>query len=89
MDKYKNIILVMDALKEAFTQVSIPAQVSGVEICFDVYFSDRPIRNYRDTLKTDTDMLAKYNKAMLKRGILKGGQKYYIGACHTDEDVDR
>ncbi len=79
----------MDALKEAFTAVGIPAQVSGMETCFDVYFSDRPVRNYRDTLKTDTDMLAKYNKAMLKRRILKGGQKYYIGACHTDEDVEQ
>jgi glutamate-1-semialdehyde 2,1-aminomutase len=79
----------MDALKEAFKTVGIPAQVSGMETCFDVYFSDRPVRTYRDALKTDTDMLAKYNKAILKRGILKGGQKYYVGACHTDEDVEQ
>ena len=26
-------------------------------------------------------------KTMLKHGILKGGQKFYIGACHTDADV--
>ena len=77
----------MDALEQSFTQVGIPVQVSGVEICFDLYFTDQPIKNYRDTLKADTDMLAKYNRAMLKRGILKGGQKYYIGTCHTDEDV--
>ena len=77
----------MSALKEAFTQVAIPVQVSGVEVCFDVYFTDRPVKTYRDALKTDTDMLAKYNRAMLKRGILKGSQKYYIGMCHTDEDV--
>ena len=32
-------------------------------------------------------MLEKYKKAMLEHGILKGGQKFYIGACHTDEDV--
>ena len=77
----------MAALKDAFTQVDIPAQVSGVETCFDVYFTDQPIRTYHDGLKADTRMLAKYKRAMLKRGILKGGQKFYIGACHTDEDV--
>ena len=40
-------------------------------------------------MKADRTMLAKYNQALLNRGILKGGQKYYIGACHTDEDVQR
>lgn len=79
----------MDALKDAFNRVGIPVQVSGVEICFDVYFTDQPVRNYRDGLKADRTMLAKYNQALLDRGILKGGQKYYIGACHTEEDVQR
>ncbi len=77
----------MDALGDAFAQVGIPAVVSGVETCFDVYFTDQPVNTYRDGLKADADMLEKYKKAMLRHGILKGGQKFYIGACHTDEDV--
>ncbi len=79
--------ILMNALEKAFIDVGIPVQLSGVEICFDIYFTDRPVVNHRDTLKADTAMLAKYNEAMLKRGILKGGQKYYIGVCHTPEDV--
>ena len=55
----------------------------------NVYFTDQPTTNYRDSVKADTDMLARYNAGMLKRGILKGGQKYYIGACHTEEDVEQ
>ena len=77
----------MAALKDAFTRADISVQVSGMETCFDVYFTDQPIRTYRDGLKADTRMLAKYKKAMLDHGILKGGQKFYIGACHTEEDV--
>jgi glutamate-1-semialdehyde 2,1-aminomutase len=77
----------MTALKDAFAQVDIPVQVSGMETCFDVYFTDQPIRNYRDGLKADPHLLTKYKKAMLDHGILKGGQKFYVGACHTDEDV--
>lgn len=79
----------MEALERVFTQAEIPVQVCGVEVCFDVYFTDRPIKTYRDTLSADTGMLAKYNGALLKRGILKGGQKYYTGPCHTDEDVEQ
>ena len=77
----------MTALKAAFTQVDIPVQVSGMETCFDVYFTEKPVKTYRDGLKADSDLLAKYKKAMLEHRILKGGQKFYVGACHTDEDV--
>ena len=79
----------MDAIKDAFMKVGIPVQVSGVETCFDIYFTDQPVTTYRDGLKADTDMLEKYKKAMLAHGILKGGQKFYIGACHTEEDVEQ
>jgi glutamate-1-semialdehyde 2,1-aminomutase len=79
----------MDALQDAFTQVDIPVQVSGVETCFDIYFTDQPVITYRDGLKADTDMLEKYKKAMFDHGIFKVGQKFYIGACHTDADVEQ
>lgn len=79
----------MDALERVFKQAEIPIVVSGVEACFDVYFTDQPIRTYRDTLKADAKMLGRYNAALLKRGILKGGQKYYVGPCHTDRDVEQ
>ena len=79
----------MNALEEAFKQAGIPAQVSGMETCFDVYFTDKPIRTYRDGLQADTDMLERYKKAMHKHGIHKGGQKFYVGVCHTEEDVER
>jgi glutamate-1-semialdehyde 2,1-aminomutase len=77
----------MDAIKNAFSQVGIPVQVSGVETCFDIYFIDQPVTTYRESLKADIHMLEKYKKAMLRHGILKGGQKFYIGACHTEVDV--
>ncbi len=75
--------------EEAFKQVGIPAQASGMETCFDVYFTDRPVRTYRDALKTDTGMLEKYKKAMRKHRILKNKHKYYPSLCHTDEDVEQ
>jgi len=79
----------MTALEGAFNQVGIPAQVSGMETCFDVYFTDRPVRTYRAALNTDTGMLEKYKKTMGKHRILKNSHKYYPSLCHTDEDVEQ
>ena len=33
--------------------------------------------------------MARLTSGLLERGILKGGQKYYPSAVHTDEDIDR
>ncbi len=71
------------------TQAGIPNQVVGVDACFGVYFQSEPVTTYRSTLKADKGMLARFNEVMLKNGILKGAQKYYVSTVHTDEDVER
>jgi len=76
-------------LARILTEAEIPNQVVGEDTCFDVYFQPEPVTTYRSTLKADRKMMAKYNDVMLKNGILKGGQKYYVSTVHTDEDVKR
>ena len=80
---------VRSALMDSCAQNGIAAQMCGEDAIFDVYFTDRPVVSYRDGLSADGGMMAKLNTGLLERGILKGGQKYYPSAAHTDEDVDR
>ena len=77
------------ALVDICNQHQIPVQMCGEDAIFDVYFTDRPMVNYRDTLLADSGMMARFNTGLLERGILKGGQKYYPSIVHTDDDVDR
>ena len=68
----------------------IPVQSSGEDAIFDIYFTDTPVKNYRDSLSADGGMMARLNRGLLERGILKGWpQKYYPSLVHTDEDIDR
>ena len=76
-------------LSRILTEAGIPNQVVGEDPCFGVYFQADPVTTYRSTLQADKKMLAKFNGVMLKYGILKGGQKYYVSTVHTDEDVER
>ena len=79
-------------LFQASFELTIPVSgtgSAGMETCFDVYFTDRPIKTYRDALKADTDMLEKYKIAMRKHRIIKNSHKYYPSLCHTDEDVEQ
>ena len=67
----------------------VAVQSCGEDSIFDFYFTDQPVTNYRETLSTDGQMMARLNASLLERGILKGGQKYYPSAVHTDEDVEK
>ena len=81
---------VRQGLLDICSENGIPAQSSGEDAIFDIYFTDKPVKNYRDGLAADGGMMARLNRGLLERGILKGWpQKYYPSLVHTDEDIDR
>ena len=78
----------MTALSELLTKAGIAAQVIGEPPLFDVVFTGHPIRNYRDTLRGDKGMAARFNQLLRAKGIMKGESKYYVSLAHTQADVD-
>ncbi len=76
-------------LQDTLDQAEIPAKVVGDDTCFDVYFTDHEITTYRSTMSADAGMLKRFNKLLLDRGILKGGQKFYMSLAHNEADIQR
>ena len=77
------------ALIDICNETGVPVQSCGEDAIFDVYFSDKPISNYRDTLSADGAMMTRFNTGLLERGVLKGAQKYYPSAVHSDTDIEK
>ena len=75
-----------NGLQSLLDHAEIPAVVSGVDVMFDVYFTDGQIENYRDTL-VDKSINAIFDQALMKRGVFKSAGKIYVGMCHTEGDV--
>ena len=46
------------------------------------------VRNYRDTIRGDAEMMPRLNGLLRERGILKGENKYYVSTAIDDTDVD-
>ena len=92
-DAYRRVHGSGAALRNAMTELceehGIPVQSCGEDAVFDFCFTDQPVNNYRDILSGNGAMLGRLNAGLLERGVLKGGQKYYPSAVHTDEDVER
>lgn len=80
---------IRNALVDICNENGVPVQSCGEDAIFDIYFSEQPVSNYRDTLAADGAMMTRFTTGLLERGIFKGVQKYYPSAVHSDEDVSR
>jgi glutamate-1-semialdehyde 2,1-aminomutase len=79
----------MDGLSRLVKESGLKAQVIGEPPLFDIFFTDEPIRDYRDTLKSDKAMAARFNQLVRAKGIMKGETKYYVSLAHDQADIDR
>jgi len=77
-----------EGLRAAVSKHGLAAQVSGEPPVFDLFFTDRPIVDYRATLTADRDRIKQFNQELVKRGIVKAVNKIYVSLAHTEADVD-
>ena len=66
----------------------IPAQVYGEGPWFDIVFSDKPIDNYRDFMRSDTNKLEQLRLELLKRGVFAWVLNF-LCTTHADDDLDK
>ena len=81
--------ILQKALINAFDELKpgTPVRVPGEPPCFDLYFCDSEIINYRSTFNADKIKLQKFNKLLLERGVFKGDSKYYISSTLDENDI--
>ncbi|PPR64917.1 MAG: Glutamate-1-semialdehyde 2,1-aminomutase [Alphaproteobacteria bacterium MarineAlpha4_Bin2] len=77
----------MDGITELLQKTGTKAQVVGEPPLFDVFFTEDDVRDYRTLTRVDNVAQAKFNKEICARGVLKGGNKYYISLAHTADDI--
>ncbi|HYB42822.1 MAG TPA: aminotransferase class III-fold pyridoxal phosphate-dependent enzyme [Candidatus Methylomirabilis sp.] len=77
------------ALQESAEQAGVAAQVAGEAPVFEIYFTDRPIVDYRATLAADRERHAAFTRELIARGVVKAAQKFYVSLAHGDEEIER
>ena len=59
---------------------------------FGFFFSEDPVTDYRQALKTDTERFAVFFKSMLKHGIYiepSAFESLFLSTAHSDVDLER
>jgi glutamate-1-semialdehyde 2,1-aminomutase len=78
---------IMAATRHHLERVGIAHQIVGEPYLFDVVFSNQPVRSYRDGLRGDADLSARWNATLREEGIFKSAGKMYMAVAHSDEDL--
>ncbi len=93
---YEDLYRRSDRLREGLAQLlvdrGIAGSVVGLGPVYQVWFSDAPIRNYRDAARhARADLFRIWWEEMLDRGVLFHPghlENLFLSFAHTDEDVD-
>jgi glutamate-1-semialdehyde 2,1-aminomutase len=80
-------------LRELAAGAGLPVRVDGLGTVFQLWFSEQPIRNWRDAeAYADEAMFTRWYQEMFLRGVLFHPSQYenlFVSLVHTDADVDR
>jgi len=92
-DAYERFYEIGETLMQAFSDGLSAAghahQILGHATLFDIAFTDKPVRNYRDYLGADAARNAAFNAGLRKRGIFKAPGKVYPCLALSKEDLQR
>jgi glutamate-1-semialdehyde 2,1-aminomutase len=82
-----------EGLARIFARHALPARVVGLGPVSQVWFADRPIRNYRDAARyADHALFRRWWEGMLERDVLfhpGAFENVFVSFAHCDTDIDR
>jgi glutamate-1-semialdehyde 2,1-aminomutase len=83
----------MDGIGTILASAGVPAQVQGVGPMFQFWFSETPVRDYRDAARhLDSPAYAALARALHERGVMihpSNIELWFVSTAHEEADVDR
>ena len=70
----------------------VPVQFKRIGSMFCAYFTDQPVHNLADAMRSDRERFKKYFHGMLEQGIYLAPSQFeagFISAAHTAADIER
>jgi glutamate-1-semialdehyde 2,1-aminomutase len=77
-------------LNDVIAELKLRAQVVGFGSVFQLIFTEKKIRDYRDTLTSNAELFKKFQREMMNKGIFilpHANKRCHLSAAHTIEDI--
>ncbi|MGC8634753.1 MAG: aspartate aminotransferase family protein [Candidatus Limnocylindrales bacterium] len=83
----------LEGLRAAAEERGLPVEVQGIGPVGQLWFTEHPIRTYRDAARyARSDLFRLWWQEMLHRGVLfhpSHQENLFVSTAHTDEDIER
>jgi glutamate-1-semialdehyde 2,1-aminomutase len=79
-------------MSEAAKSAGIPVQFNRCGSMFCGYFTDEPVHNLADAMKSDRERFKKYFHGMLEEGIYLAPSQFeagFISTAHSSADIEK
>ena len=79
-------------MKDAAGKTRVPVQFNRCGSMFCAYFTDQPVYNLGDAMKSDRERFKKFFHGMLARGIYLAPSRFeadFISTAHTAEEIQK
>ena len=78
-------------MQNASKSAGIPVRFNRVGAMFCAYFTDQPVHNLADAMKSDRERFARYFRGMLEQGIFLAPSQFeagFLSTAHTEADIE-
>lgn len=78
-------------MKDAAKSAGIPVRFNRVGAMFCAYFTDQPVHNLADAMKSDRERFARYFRGMLEQGVFLAPSQFeagFLSTAHTEADIE-
>jgi glutamate-1-semialdehyde 2,1-aminomutase len=79
-------------MRKAARSAGVAMQFNRCGSMFCGYFSDQPVFNLADAMKSDRERFKKYFQGMLQEGVYLAPSQFeagFLSTAHTDEDIEK
>jgi glutamate-1-semialdehyde 2,1-aminomutase len=80
------------AIKDLATDLRIPHQINFISSMFQIFFTDRPVKDYTTAKKSDAKKFKKLFAALLKNKIFVAPSQFetvFLSSAHTTDDLHK
>lgn len=81
-----------EEINDIVETLSIPAQVAGIASMFQVFFTKRPVTDYRSALSSDTEAYMRYFRSLLSSHVFVPPSQFetcFLSTAHTKDELTR
>ena len=85
-------LLFSTALDDMATDMNIPHQINFTSSMFQIFFTDKPVTDYKTSKKADSKKFQKMFRTLLKKGIFIAPSQFevvFLSNAHTENDLNK